>query len=367
MNVKATCIWLLLLSTTAHAAAVSEICVQDIAHLQGRRTNKLMGYGLVVGLNGTGDGDQYAPTMRALMALHRRYHAPILTAEDISGNQSVALVIVEAEIPEYGAREGQTVDVVVSTLGAASSINGGQLLTTPLQYAMFNPDDESTQAIMALAGGRVIAPDAEIPTRGVVRQGATLEDDFYYWFIQDGAITLVLNDTHAGWTWAHMMARALNHELTNPAAEQFEQAGRPGQQVIDVNPALALGPKNVQVKIPPYEQRDPAGYISRVLQTPLFMKPKQVACVTINRTTETIAFTGNVTVSPTVLQIPGLGTVLIGRKLPAEEGEAAEVEPVDFTELLDTLSAIQASPAQLINAVEQLHKTGTLHAQLAYD
>lgn len=349
------------------ATSEAQVHVQDIARLQGQRTNKLMGYGLVVGLNGTGDGDQYAPTMRALMRLHQRYHAPVLNVEDIAGNQSVALVAVEATLPEFGAREGQTVDVVVSAIGSAKSIAGGQLLTTPLQYAMFDENDPATQMILALAGGVVHLPDETVPTRGVVRQGATLEQDFFYHFIQDGAITLVLDDSHAGWTWAHMTARALNHELSNPAANLL--AGD-DQGASEQDWAVALGPKNVLVRIPPYEQRNPANYISRVLQTPLFMLPQQQAVVTINRATKNVSFTGNVTISPTVLQIPGLGTVLIGKQVKTDDGQVGQPAPVsavEFSELMNTLSSVKASPDQLIDAIEHLHKSGTLHARLQYE
>jgi flagellar P-ring protein precursor FlgI len=350
----------------AAGPARGELRVQDIARLQGQRTNKLMGYGLVVGLNGTGDGEQYAPTMRMLMRLHERYHAPILTGGDIKGNNSVAIVAVEAEIPEFGAREGQTVDVSVSVIGSAKSLVGGRLLTTPLQYVMFDERDPATQGILALAGGSVFVPDERTPTRAVVRGGAVLEEDIVYTFIVDGGITLVLEDTKAGWTWAHMVARALNHELSNPIEEQLEeQAG--SRRVVRSDHARALGPKSIRVWIPPYELPNPSNYISRVLRTRLFMVPEQVARVTINRTTKDIAFTENVTVSPTVLQIPGLGSVMIGKTVPAEGNLPERVRPVSFRELFETLSAIRVTPDQLINAVESLHKAGTLHAQLRYE
>lgn len=348
--------------------ARAEIRVQDLARLQGQRTNKLMGYGLVVGLNGTGDGEKYLPTVRALMRLHQRYHAPVLTENDVKGNKSVALVAVEATVPEYGAREGQTVDVVVSAIGTAKSLRGGQLLTTPLQYALFDEQDPMTQYILALAEGRVETPDELLPTRGTVRGGATLEEDLIYSFIADESITLVLDDTHAGWSWAHMVARALNHELSNPAiAGSDRERSVPAGHETEF--AVALDPKSVRVHIPPYELPSPANFISRVLQTPLFVLPQQAARVTINRTTKNLSFTGNVTVSPTVLQIPGVGTVLIGKtdKGGKEGTEADKTAPVEFRELLDTLSAIKATPDQLINAVEHLHKTGTLHAQLQYE
>lgn len=363
---------LLILALTARASA--EVRVQDIAHLQGQRTNKLTGFGLVVGLNGTGDGEKYAPTMRALMGLHERYHAPIITADDIKGNRSVALVAVEATIPEYGAREGQTIDVVVSVLGSAKSLAGGQLLTTPLQYAMFDADDPSTQGVFALAGGPVVISDEKTATRGLIRQGASLEEDVLYWFIQDESVTLVLDDTHAGWTWAHMVARAVNHELVNLMTDGPGGAGGGGavngQMVVHAEPAIALGPKSIQVRIPPYELANPASYISRILQTPLFMLPEQAARVTINRTTKNISFTGSVTVSPTVLQVPGLGTVLIGKSEERGGGQAGtlrEVNAIEFSELLNTLMSVKATPDQMIGAIEQLHKTGTLHAQLQYE
>jgi flagellar P-ring protein precursor FlgI len=356
--------------------AVAEVRVQDIARLQGQRTNKLMGYGLVVGLNGTGDGEKYAPTMRALMRLHQRYHAPIMTEADIKGNRSVALVAVEATIPEFGAREGQTIDVVVSAVGSSKSLHGGQLLTTPLQYAMFDAENPATQAILALAGGQINTPDETTLTRGVIRQGATLEEDFLYYFIEDGCVALVLDDTHAGWPWAHMVARALNHELSGPVgAPAGVNAG--GQAAMAADLAVALGPKNIQVRVPEYELARPANFMSRVLQTPLFMLPQQPARVTINRTTKSVSFTGTVTVSPTVLQIPGLGTVLIGKSDVTKEGKegqdsaqknkAEKPGPVEFSDLLNTLSSVKATPDQLINAIEQLYKTGTLHAQIQYE
>jgi flagellar P-ring protein precursor FlgI len=351
-----------LYSVVVVALAGAEVRVQDIARLQGQRTNKLMGYGLVVGLPGTGDGDKYLPTMRALARMHSRYHVPILADSDIKGNRSIAIVAVEVNIPENGAREGQNVDVVVSTLGTAKSLRGGQLLTTPLQYAMFDEEDPATQSILALAGGAVSIPDDKTPTRAVVRNGAVLEEDFLYSFIRDGTITFVLADSHAGWTWAHLVARAINHELTNPAAQS--SIVNP-QSSIALEPAVAIGPKNVVVHVPPCELPSPARFISRVQEAPLFALPEPAAVVTINRATGNVSFTAGVRVSPTVLQIPGVGTVRIGQT-EDEQGEPIPGQTVGFNELFDTLSAIKITPDQLINAIEHLYQTGTLHAQLQY-
>ena len=143
-----------------------------------------------------------------------------------------------------------------------------------------------------------------------------LEEDFVYNFIQDGSITLVLDEGHAGWTWAHVVARAINHELTNPAeAQPDDRAG--GHVVVQTDPATAIGPKNVVVRIPRYELSNPARFHQQRRKTPLFDLPQPAACVTINRTTKNVSFTESVRVSPAVLQIPGVGTVRIGK--PADE------------------------------------------------
>jgi len=346
--------------------AGGEVRVQDIAHLQGQRTNKLMGFGLVVGLNGTGDGSKYAPTMRALMALHRRYESPVLDIEEIAANNTVAIVMVEAVIPQFGAREGEALDVVVAAHGDAKSLAGGQLLMTPLQDATHTVPD-----IFAFTSGRIELPDSENPRRGLIRGGAVLEADFFYSFVVEDMITLVLDDQHAGFPAAQMVARAINHELLNRALP----AGDAAETVVagEADTAVATGPKNVRVRIPRYELAQPAGFISRVLETPLFALPEQPARVVINRTTRNVSFTGTVTISPTVLQVPGLGTVTIGARSESEGDDEAAPAPspatkpvTPFQELLNTLASVKLPPDQVVAAIEHLHRTGTLHAQLIY-
>jgi flagellar P-ring protein precursor FlgI len=357
--------------------ATAGVRVQDIARLQGQRTNRLMGYGLVVGLDGTGDSGKNEHTMRALMAIHRRFHQPVLSPDELKNANNVALVVVEATIPEFGAREGQTLDVAVSAF-SAKSLKGGRLLTTPLQFAAFDENDPATQQILAFAGGWIDIPDPSVLTRGIIRGGCTLEADFFYHFVLDGYLTLVLDDEHAGFQWAQLVARAINHELSNPAeirarlreAQESDPSAAgwaSGRAVVAPEVAEAIGPKNVRVRIPPYELSVPAAFISRVLQTHVFMTPIQPARVCINRITGQVSFTGAVTISPTILQLPGLGTLAIGGQPPeAPGGSTQDDEGVAFQELLNTLSKLQLQPEQMVSAIEHLQRTGTLHAQLVY-
>ena len=354
-----------LAAVVATAALVAgEVRVQDIAHLQGRHTNRLFGYGLVVGLAGTGDGAKSPGTLRALAELHKAYHAPIFDIEELSANNSVAIVAVEATIPEFGAREGQLMDVTVSALGPAKSLAGGQLLTTPLQ--------ESTLAIpnvLALAGGPIRVDEKANPVRGIIRGGGVLEEDIIYNFLDGPYITLVLDDTKAGFQWAHMLARSIDIEM-----QSFARA--PGQpnpgsnRVVAAQPiAIAIGPTSVRVRVPDPYLEQPAQFIADVLATLVIEEPKQQARVVINRATQGITFTGSVSIAPSVLTIPGLGTVAVGQN--ASGGGVAGIDTdklgsIEFRELLDTLSKLRLSADQMVAAVEQLHEAGSLHAQLIY-
>lgn len=349
------------------SAARGEVRVQDVARLQGLHTNTLTGFGLVVGLKSTGDGGQYANTVRALQQLHRRYEQPVLDPRELKANSNVALVTVEVMIPQHGARIGERLDVVVSCIGPAKSLEGGQLLTTPLQDSMlFTPD------ILALGRGRLEIPDAKTPTRGIIKGGATLESDFVYNFIENQHITLILAENHANFPMAQMVARAIEHELTSEESGGMLERDTDGRLIVQDNVAVATGPNQVRVRIPTFEMARPAAFISRVLETPLFTMPKQQARVVINRMTKDIAFTGVVTISPTVLQVRGLGTVSVGGGGEKTGGngvvamDSEKAGGVAFEQLLQTLSQIKASPEQMIAAVEQLHRAGTLHAQLVY-
>lgn len=345
-------------------AAAAEVRVQDVAHLQGRHLNRMMGYGLVVGLDGTGDGAKSPSTLRALMQLHRTYHAPVFDVDELAANNNVAIVAVEAAIPELGGREGQRVDVTVSALGPAKSLKGGQLLTTPLQ--------ESTLAIpdvLALAGGRVEILEGENEQRGVIRDGGVLEEDLFYNFIADGCITLVLDDPKAGFQWARMLARSINIEQQTFAQSASQARSGEARVVAQREIATAIGPTSVRVKVPDYYLDRPAQFIASVMSTLLIEVPEQRARVVINRSTNGIAFTGSVTISPTVLQIPGLGTVAVGQAGAQSNIAGVDTEKagnVEFQQLLDTLSVLQLSREQMVAAVEQLHDAGTLHAQLIY-
>ena len=166
-------------STVFAEAAVTRI--KDIAKVQGVRSNQLMGYGLVVGLPGTGDSDDTWQMIQSTVSLLRSFGITVQASELDSDN--VAAVMVTATLPPF-VREGDTIDVVVSSMGDADSIQGGVLLQTPLRAA--NGDVYAVAQGSVSTGGFVSGrgnnrAQRNFPTAGSIPNGAiverTLEDD----------------------------------------------------------------------------------------------------------------------------------------------------------------------------------------------
>src|SRR5262245_40872573 len=142
--------------------------VGDITHLQGQGRNTLIGYGLVTGLDKTGDGGGFLPTMKAVAEMMGRFGVTVESIRDVEAAKNGAVVWVEVVIDENGGREGEVFDVAVTAL-AAKSLAGGRLLSTPLIY-----HDRTVQGLFGFASGAVVA-DVTSPAAGRIRDGARLE------------------------------------------------------------------------------------------------------------------------------------------------------------------------------------------------
>ena len=361
----------------APGAALAVPKVGDISHLQGTRTNKLMGLGLVVGLPGTGDGGKYAPTMRSLAALHKRFANPILTLDELKNAKNVAIVQVEATLPQDGAREGDRVDVVVTSIGGAKSLKGGRLLITPLVGP--NPDD--ARGPMALATGPLHIESATVPTVGRVSQGATLEQDWIHSYIVLGRdlpppvrdregiqldepyVTLVIDEAHAQWAVAYTIARTLNSE------------SEVGDGTVNAQNAIAIDPRTVVVRVPPMDRGNPAAFLYRVEKCQLIM-PLTEARGTIHRASGTIVISGDAEISPAVISQKGLTimtTVPPIKPTPeapqAQEQRFVAVDPENkggakLRDLVDALNLLRVPVEDRITIIQKMHENGQLHATL---
>ena len=187
----AAAVFALVFTGDAHAAKV-----QDLARIKGAEGGKIIGMGLVFGLNGTGDGGKYLPAMQPLAKLIQGRLNAETTAIDLKDTKNVAVVALTAEIPGHGVRVGDKIDVHVTSIGSAKSLKGGRLFIVPMTGPL-----PGSSTVYAFAEGHITIEDAEHPTAGVVRKGCEIVEDIHAQYVEDGLMTLVLGDPFA--TVAH--------------------------------------------------------------------------------------------------------------------------------------------------------------------
>jgi flagellar P-ring protein FlgI len=341
------------------AAPAWAVQVQDVARLKGSEANKITGMGLVVGLNGTGDGGKFLPAMRPLAEMIGHFIDPNTSALDLKDGKSVALVSITAELPANGVREGDRVAVSVATVGPAKSLVGGRLFMVPLIAP--RPD---TDMIFAFAEGAVSVEDTDNPTTGVVENGATLTRDIMTRHIQNGQVTLVINEAYASWPVARNLATQINGELA-PEGPPL---------------ARATDPKNVTVQVPMWERNDPATFLAKLMVISFPTNLMAIgARVVINEKTNTIIMSGDVEISPVAISHEGLTiTRLTPRPQPdpanpvQSEDRFIGIDPAGtggakLADLLDAFNLLKVDAKDRIEIIKDMAANGHLHAQLIYE
>lgn len=329
--------------------------LKNICHVKGQEENTLVGQGIVVGLKGTGDSANSIPTVKALariiqlMGTPAGKRGPLELKDDI---KNVALVTVTATVPGAGARQGDTIDCTVSSIGGAKSLAGGQLFIT----AMEGPQLESDR-VYAFAQGAIHIDDPKVPTTGRVFKGCRLEEDFFNPFIKDGRITLVLDRYHADFQVAQDVADLINGQVWFQS-----QSGAMAQ---------AINQENIVVPIPPQYKDKPVAFVSQALSLPM-LEPQTEARVVINQKTGTIVFGGDVEIGAVVVTHKNMVVDVGAATGQSTAPPASRFAPVETSAnptpklkaLVDTLNALKVPPEDVIDIVKGLDRDGKLHGQL---
>lgn len=348
-------------STVFAESAVTRI--KDIAKVQGVRSNQLMGYGIVVGLQGTGDSDKIQHMINSTVSMLRTYGITVDTSNWKTNN--IAAVMVTATLPPF-VREGDTIDVTVSAMGNAKSIQGGTLIQTPLRagngevYAVAQ-GPVSTGGFVAGGGGNTAQKN--FPTVGISPNGAiverTVEDDIG----NKGQISLSLAETD--FTTAARVANAINSAYGGVA-----RAANPGR---------------IDVRIPNYYRTNVVEFISTIEELPI--TPDSVAKVVYNERTGTIIMGGNVTVDECAITQGGLsirvtsdenavgggpfsvgGAVKVNNtNVDAEEQAANSIvmgPTTNVNDIIGALNSVGATPRDCISILQALKAAGAIHAVL---
>ncbi|MEE7450344.1 flagellar biosynthesis protein FlgA [Methylobacterium radiotolerans] len=355
---------LLLAALSVPALALSR--VKDLASIEGVRQNQLVGYGIVVGLNGTGDTLNNIPfTKQSLQAMLERLG--VNTRGATMRTQNLAAVMVTASLPPFAA-QGTRIDVTVSSLGDAKSLQGGTLLVTPLLGA----DGEVyalAQGSVAIAGFSAEGDAAKItrgvPTNGRISNGANIERE----------IAFKLND-----------ARSLRLSLRNPDFTTSKRIAAAINDFMGADTAEPTDPATVTIQIPTRYNGNMIRLITEVEQ--LKVEPDQTARVVVDERSgiivmgrdvrvSTVAIAqGNLTVTiteqPQVSQPAPLSngrTVVVPRtgvKVDTGDGNklALVKEGVSLRELVDGLNALGVGPRDLISILQAIKAAGALQADI---
>lgn len=346
------------------AQALSRI--KDLASVEGVRSNQILGYGIVVGLNGTGDTLNNAPfTKQSLTAMLERLGVNTRGANMRTAN--VAAVMVTANLPPF-ATQGTRLDVTVSALGDAKSLQGGTLLVTPLLGA----DGEVyavSQGPVAISGFQAEGDAAKItrgvPTVGRIANGGVVEREID--FALNKLKTLRLSLRNPDFTTARRMAAAINDFLGGDAAEPTD-------------------PSTVVLQIPPRFQGNMIRMLTDIEQ--LKIEPDQLARIVIDERSGIIVMGKDVRVS-TVAVAQGNLTVTISEQPqvsqpnPFSNGETVVTprtnvkvdtqggnklgivrDSVTLAELVDGLNALGIGPRDLISILQAIKAAGALQAEI---
>lgn len=349
-----------------HAAAVSRI--KDIADFEGVRDNQLIGYGLIVGLNGTGDNIKSVDFAKESLISMLDMNGINARSGQIKA-KNVAAVMVTANLPAF-ARQGSRIDVTVSALGDAKNLLGGTLIATPLKgadgevYAVA----QGTVATGAVSAGNQTQGSSVlkgVPTSGRIANGAIVEREIDFDLNSLDTMNIALRNPD--FTTSRRIADAINAMLGTTAAK-------------------ALDPGTVNMAIPTAYKENIVDLMTKVEQ--LQVQPDATAKVVIDESTGIVVIgkdvkinrlaiaQGNLTIKITDIPLVsqpepfslGETVVMTPELVEVEEDTEAKMKVLDtginLQELVDGLNALGVTPRDLISILQAIKASGALQAEI---
>jgi flagellar P-ring protein precursor FlgI len=370
------CAWIALGAVLAPSVRSAATTIQDLVRIKGQERNVLTGMGIVVGLNGTGDSSKASfVAARPYAQLLQNLGNPVASLEELVKADAYAIVEVTMEIPPTGAREGDRIDVVVSTLFNAKSLAGGRLIVSPLRVP--RPDAPNLTP-MAFAEGPLFI-EGNNPRNGVVRGGGQMLADIRTNPVtRAGTMSIVLKDQYAAYPVAMTIANAINDEFGIDGSN----ANGHGNGSTGADLAVVEDAKNIRILLPQADRERPAQFIATLMTIPIDPSLIQTeARIVINEKQGIILVTGNVQIGPVAITHKGL-TITSISPTPQPTPENPMLETTRWTgidttdklgrnstrliELLDAFKTLSVPVADQIAIIYELKKTGVLHAEIVH-
>lgn len=361
-------VMMIMMATNVMMVAAAPLAVstriKDIAKVQGVRSNQLVGYGLVAGLSGTGDSaTKNIETMQSIANMLKSFGVSVSASQMQTKN--VAAVMVTAQLPPF-VKPGDTIDVSVSSIGDAKSLQGGTLLQTPLKagngmvYAVAQGAVTTGGFLIGSAGN---TQQKNFPTAGITSNGAIVEREVPVQLMSNGSLLLAL--TRPDFTTASRISDAVNSRFGSIATPR--DAG------------------TVAVAVPGDYQNDVVSFVAAIEE--LAVTPDNIAKVVINERTGTIVMGANVTIDAVAVAQGGLSIRIsrandVSQPPPFSYGTTerssnttVEVEEdkghvislpatANVGDVVNALNAIGATPRDIISILQAMKAAGALHADL---
>ncbi len=342
-NTTFLCLFFLFVINSALFAQAS-VRIKDISTLSGNREYQLIGYGLVTGLNGTGDKSEMSIEM--IRGMFRNLGMELSDSQVASKNS--AAVIVTSMLPGYG-KPGETLDITISSIGDAKSLQGGVLLPT-----MLKANDGNTYAVAqghlsvggfeSTSGGGARGVQKNHLTVGHIPQGATIERGVDDVFARSGKFSILLQEKDT------ILSRKVKEAIDNRYGSGWAVIKNPGQ---------------VEVTIPRALSDDPVSFAANIEN--LTLKIDEPNRVVINERTGTVIVGNNVRISKIAISHNGI-KINVGDGNGQNAGKTGSLVNVEgettVDDLVTALNAIGATPKDLIAIFEAINASGALHGEL---
>lgn len=339
--------------------------IGNITRIDGARDNHLIGYGIVVGLAGSGDSSRSRATVQSVANMLDSFGVEV-NADQVR-SRNIAAVIVTADLP-HNANSGDQIDVNVNSMGDARSIQGGTLLMTPLE-AGNGQVFAVAQGSVSIGGYNISGGGQEVrenhPTAGYIPGGATVENNIDYQ-LESEELTLILDNSN--FKTASDIAKVINNNFTS--SESF---------------AKAENESRIRVEVPQNYQNRVVDFIAEM--NSLEVRPSMEAKVVINERTGTVVQGHNVRLSTVAVSHGNLSVMIttsteVSQPESFTEGETVEVEETEIQveeeegqmmvvesrsnvyDMVAALNAIGASPRDLVAIFQEIQAAGALHGEL---
>jgi flagellar P-ring protein precursor FlgI len=342
------CVFLTLVTPVEARTRLKNIC-----RIKGQEEIELVGQGLVVGLNGTGEANdpitmEFLARAIEILGRSRSQRSQQPTMNELRKVKNVALVMVSAAIPPTGARRGDRLDCYVS------AINGKSLHGCRLLFVSLKGPNTQDDRVFASCEGQITIDDPDQPMVGVVVDGCQMKEDVFTPFHKDGYMTLVLDKNHANFQTAAQIAGEIERKMGYSDSVEAKER---------IDMVRAKDAANIIVRIPRVYLNDPVDFASNLLDTPVDEHEPE-ARVVINPRAGSIVISGNLEIGDVIVSHKNVTVEASGGEGTFSQLDFDQSSQPRLQELIDQLNALRIPTGDMIEIIRGIERNGKLHGKL---